>query len=190
MKFVLPADFKPDLVKEYDGFKVAVQNMDITIEQSVTPVPTLLWHFAIYVGDVIVDAGPFHWDPAKRALTDENVCNHLASFYRDSRQVKEGRPLPEPEFVVSTERRDDHHAFLAKATAMVWSLFYESEGLYQLEDLAIDSYTDLGGMKCALISNKHNPSIVYEVEYNSLEQKTTVTHYVEVAKYEIADDEL
>jgi hypothetical protein len=188
-KFVLPRDFSPHFQKEYTvrdvTFRIAVQRMDLTVEKSPSSTQVLLWHFAIYVNDVMVEAGPFHWSTIERLLTDENVCNHLASFYKDSPQVQEGRPLGMPE----PEKTHDRN-FIIRALALVATLFYSDNKADPTGDLIVDSYINLGGMNSVMITNKYNSSMQYEIAHDSIQKKTTVTSYVEVDKYIIDDSEL
>lgn len=94
-RFVLPDDFNPDFSKWYtvneNSFLISVQNMGFVEGKD-------RWHFAIHMGtnaDTQIEAGIFTWDPRVRKLGDENVTNHLATFYGESEQVRTGKPLPD-----------------------------------------------------------------------------------------------
>lgn len=92
--FELPANFAPDFHKDYkihgNRFTIYVQTYGI-IERRWT------WAFGIDVKGNLVESGLFYWDPAKRDLTNENVCNHLATFWGPSAKIKEAQKL-EPTF--------------------------------------------------------------------------------------------
>lgn len=92
--FELPANFAPDFEKDYkiDGsqFTILVQAYGI-IERRWT------WIYAIDVKGHLIETGLFYWDPAKRELTNENVCNHLATFWGQNARVKEAQSF-EPTF--------------------------------------------------------------------------------------------
>lgn len=89
MNYTLPEDFKPEYNKDFEvkenRFEVRLQNKGLVTKQNGAPV--LEWIFVITVDGKPVEAGEFHWDPSERKLTDENVANHLATFYGESDQV-------------------------------------------------------------------------------------------------------
>lgn len=92
-RFTLPEDFNPTCQKIYResgvDFEIWVQNMGLQTEQP-GRAPHLLWIFAIWARDRIIESGPFRWDPADRELTDLAVCNNLATFFlfKDSATIK------------------------------------------------------------------------------------------------------
>lgn len=95
--FQLPIDFNPTYRKDYTErnngihYEVWVQNKGLQKEKA-GQAPHLLWIFVVWAKGRMVEAGPFRWDPSERELTDENVCNNVATFYGDSEQVRMGKP--------------------------------------------------------------------------------------------------
>lgn len=91
-KFELPKDFTPDFEKDYaiagNQFSIQVQAYGI-VERRWS------WVYSILVKGNRIECGVFYWDPEKRNLTNENVCNHLASFWGHNEAVKEAQKLPE-----------------------------------------------------------------------------------------------
>lgn len=89
MNYTLPDDFNPEYTKDFEVlgnyFKILLQSKGLVENPGNAPV--LEWIFAITVEETVVVSGPFHWDPSARKLNNENVANHLATFFGESEQV-------------------------------------------------------------------------------------------------------
>lgn len=122
--YQLPADFVPAFIKSYtmsgSKFEIHLQPKGLQPHE-IDGKSELLWLFAVMVNGHLVTSGPFHWDPAGKALTDENVANRLASFWGPSDDVKKAQtlaPLPEHKL----------EELLEKCRAFMFEYFMRVEG--------------------------------------------------------------
>lgn len=95
-KFVLPDDFTVEFRKSYEfegnKFDVEVEYKGIIAHAPSAAMCT--WFFAITVNGNRVVTGPFQWDPSDRTLSNENACNHLASFWGYNDVIKNAQYVP------------------------------------------------------------------------------------------------
>lgn len=95
-KFELPDDFMVEFRKSYelDGNKFVVEVEYKGMTGAAPSHGMCTWFFAILVNGNRVVTGPFQWDPSDRTLNNENVCNHLASFWGYNSVIKDAQTVP------------------------------------------------------------------------------------------------
>jgi len=81
--------------KDYEmhGAKFTVRVLNVGYD-NIGPV----WLFALLVKGNTIEGGPYH-PRVERELTDENVANHLASFWGNTQMVQDAQKMdPDPEW--------------------------------------------------------------------------------------------
>jgi hypothetical protein len=98
-KFEFPADFNPQFQKDYTlsggKFTIQVQERGIIPKEIAGDHAVFFWAFVILVNGNRVLDGPYYWSTEKRRLTLENVSNHLASYWGNSKQIEDAQGLAE-----------------------------------------------------------------------------------------------
>lgn len=177
-RFKLPDDFNPDFSKWYTvherSFLISVEYMgDVEGKDR--------WHFAIHMGtnaDTQIEAGIFTWDSSVRVLSDENVCNHLATFYGESEQVRTGKPLPDEDFEMDV--------IIAKCAAhMFMTMDPITEPVKGIPDYdIIESVIDETGWRVILFCDIA-PSRLFEYRHMNDKKTVTVNTYIKAHSHHV-----
>jgi hypothetical protein len=139
--FKLPDNFAPDFEKDYaiagNRFTVQVKAYGI-LERRWT------WVYRISVKGNQIEVGVFYWDPKNRDLTNENVCNHLASYWGHNEKIKAAQKL-EPSDEVKMEE------LIFKCAEWMHKHFRQSEEFQDFE--VIQRFMDGNGWEITLSPN-------------------------------------
>jgi hypothetical protein len=173
-EFTLPDDFNPSFSKNYqmgnNSLEVRVQYRGIVEEDSA---PVHQWAYVVLVHGLQINAGLFHWDPSERELKDENVANHLASFWG-------------PSELVTQANQDVQNLYTPEmqAVALVNHLFYRSTDV----DFEVIWFSKFGDAWRTLLAVETDGRY-YEV-LHSASGVTTVDAYSQVDDYSISQERL
>jgi hypothetical protein len=87
-RFNLPENWQPTFKKKYASEMGVEFEIWLSYEGQFGDAKMHGWVGALVVEGIILDAGPFYWDPSDRPLTDENVANHLITWWRSADLAK------------------------------------------------------------------------------------------------------
>lgn len=177
-KYRLPPDWQPTYKQPYESedkrFEIWLSYEGIQSLGS----PMHLWITALVVRGIILDAGPFYWDPSDRELTNENVANHMITWWKDA------------DFGAMLEAAAEEYKKWGfdpkiRAVALVDMMYYPAVDV----DFEIVWFTKIGDSWKILICNSVDDRY-HEVIHDATKQTTQVVAYSMVDQLEVDNEAL
>lgn len=78
-----PGDFVAEFTKDYEinGNRFTIEISYQGLDRQMGFTPKHVWIFRMVSDGLVLTAGPFRWSISERDLSNENVANHLATYY-------------------------------------------------------------------------------------------------------------
>jgi hypothetical protein len=123
-----PDNFVAEFSKDYDinGNRFTIEVAYQGLDNEIGFIPKHVWIFRLISDGLVVTAGPFRWSISERDLSQENVANHLATFYgfgefaRLKEEARKEAKSDEQASILTTGTWRERMQYL------VWMEFYES----------------------------------------------------------------
>ena len=123
-----PDDFVAEFSKDYEingnSFTIELVYQGLNSEMGFQP--QHVWIFRLVSDGLVLTAGPFRWNINERDLSNENVANHLATFYgygdyvRLKKEAQKNAKSDEEASILQTG------TWREKMQYLVWMEFYEN----------------------------------------------------------------
>lgn len=177
-RFALPEDWEPSLKKPYEKGDVKFE-VWLRYEGQITETNMHHWIYCLVVGNKILDAAPFYWDPSDHPMTDNDVANHAIAWYK---QID----IPH----LMAEMMDNNVVGMGfdpqiRSVALVDVMFYPNVDV----DFEVVWFNQIGDSWKVVLSTNID-SNYYEVVHYAEKDETYVNAYNLVDGRSIGDDEI